>query len=320
MKPAAFLTLLLLSSPALAWQAKPLKAIAVYPERSAQAQVVSLNQSKVAAEITARILSLPPEPGQTLAKGALLARLDCTDYDLAAERARAALRVDQARARLAELQHQRGVKLATENFISQAALDTQNAELDAARAQVAVDQAALNTARATQAKCTVRAPFPAIVLERLAQQGETAVPGTPLVSLLDTSRIEVMAAVQEADAAGLKAARAIAYVGPEGRYPLRLIRLSPAVSASTRMVEARLRFQGRQARAGSSGRVTWASPQPHVPANLVVRRQGRLGIFVADAKTPRFMALPEAQEGRPAPADGLTADTPVVVQGMGELP
>lgn len=309
----------LLALPAHAWQARALQDIAVYPERAAQAQVVSLNESKVAAQLAARVVGLPVEPGQAIAKGALLARLDCTDYDLAVERAQAGLQASEARARLAALQHQRGVKLAGENFLSKDALDTRLAELDGARAEVALATVALKTARADQAKCIVRAPFPAIVLERLTQQGETAAPGTPLVRLLDTSRIEVQAQVQEADAAGLKTARDIRFVAPEGRFELRLARLSPAVSRATRLSEARLRFPGRRAATGTSGRVTWASPEPHLPANVVVRRAGRLGVFVVESGQPRFHPLPEAQEGRPAKATGLSPTSQVVVAGQGTL-
>lgn len=61
--------------PAFAWEAKPLREIAVYPERTAQAQVVSLNESRIAAELTARIVKLAVEPGQRIARGALIAQL-----------------------------------------------------------------------------------------------------------------------------------------------------------------------------------------------------------------------------------------------------
>ena len=311
--------LLLCALPALAWEARPLKEIAVHPERAAQAQVVSLNESRVAAELSARIVALAVEPGQRIARGALVARLDCRDYDLASERAEAAKAASAARARLAGLQHERSIKLAGEGFVSKDALDSRAAELDAARADVAVNAAALNSARAQQGKCVVRAPFPAIVLERLAQEGEMAMPGTALVSLLDTSRIEVRAEVQEADAASLTSARDIAFVSGEGRFPLRLARLSPALTKTSRLAEARLRFSGKPAAPGASGRVVWASPEAHLPAPLVVRRQGRLGVFVATGKSARFHPLPGAQEGRPARAEGLKADDRVVVDGLGGL-
>ncbi len=305
--------------PACAWEARPMREIAVYPERSAQAQVVSLNESRVAAELTARIVKLAVEPGQRIARGALIAQLDCRDFELASERAEAAQTASQAQAKLADLQHARTVKLAAEGFLSKEALDSRTAVLDVARADVAVNAATLKTARATQAKCSVRAPFPAIVLERLAQEGEMATPGAPLASLLDTSRIEVKAEVQAADAAGIESARSIALRTDAGHYPLRLARLSPALVKSSRLAEARLRFTASTAAPGASGRVVWASPEMHVPAELLVRRQGRLGVFVALENSARFHPLPDAQEGRPAKATGLPVNSRIVWRGLGEL-
>lgn len=305
-----------------AWVARPLHEVAIYPERNAQAQVVSLNESRVAAEIHARILRLPPEPGETLARGAVLAELDCRDLELAADSAQAALAASEAEARLAQRQQERAAQLAQERFISRDLLDTRTTELEAAQARVAVQRAAWRSARRQVEKCVVRAPFPAVVLERLAQEGELATPGTPLVRLLDRSRIQVRAAVQTADLAGLRAARAPAFVSPEGHFPLRLLRASPAVAGSTRLAEARLVFQGETAPAGSSGQVRWRSPEPHLPPQVLVRRGGRLGVFVVEAAAgaqPRFLALDAAQEGRPSPATGLPAGVKVVVQGAGAL-
>jgi RND family efflux transporter MFP subunit len=311
--------LLMLALPAHAWEAKPLREIAVYPERSAQAQVVSLNESRIAAELTARIVKLAVEPGQRIARGALIAQLDCRDYGLATERAEAAKAASQARARLADLQYVRARKLTTEGFISREALDSRAAELDSARADVAVNAAAVKTTRSAQSKCRVRAPFPAIVLERLAQEGEMATPGTALASLIDTSRIEVKAEVQAADAVSLKTAGNIVLVTGEGRFGVRLARLSPALVKNSRLAEARLRFTGKAAAPGASGRIVWASPEMHVAAALLARRQGKLGVFVASDKTTRFHPLPNAQEGRPAKAEGLQADSRIVVRGQGTL-
>lgn len=309
----------LLALPAHAWEAQPLKDIAVHPERRAQAQVVSLNESRIAAELAARIVHLAVEPGEKLAKGALVARLDCTDYQLAAERARAAFQASQARVRLAGLQHERTLKLAGDHFVSRDALDARAAESEVARAEAAVNAAAVKTAEAQTGKCEVRAPFSAIVVERLAQEGEIAAPGTPLASLLDASRIEVKAEVQEADAAGLKQLGRGELAAAGQRWPLRLKRLSPALNKSTRLLEARLSFTGAPAAAGVSGQVVWHAPELHVPAQFVARRAGGLGVYLADGDKPRFHPLPAAQEGRPALATGLRGESRVVTKGLGEI-
>lgn len=300
-------------------ETRPLAEVAVYPERSAQAEVVSLNESRIGAEIAARILELPLQPGQLIDKGAVLIRLDCRDYDLAVERAAAALQVSETRARLAELQGGRADKLAKDGFISGELLDTRLAEAAAARAEVTAARAALKTAENTRSKCVLRAPFAAIVAERLGQVGEIAAPGAPLVALIDRSRIELKAEVQAGDAADLGRARSLRFVGQEGAFPVRLLRTSPALTKATRQIEARLRFLKGAPRPGSSGRLVWRTTTPHLPAALVVRRQGALGVFVKDAETPRFLPLAEAQEGRPA-AVALPPTARLVVKGQHTLP
>jgi len=55
--------------------------------------------------------------------------------------------------------------------------------------------------------------------------------------------------------------------------------------------------------------------RPHVPAEFVVRREGKLGVFLDERGLARFHTLAEAQEGRPAPAD-LAPGTRIVVAGQ----
>lgn len=317
-----FVCALLPSLPAPAgttWESRPLREVAIAPERTAQAQVVSLNTTRMTAEIAAPIQTLPVEPGQVVRRGEVLARLDCRDHEITARRAESQLEASVARARLATLQLERAQHLLKENFISRDLLDTRQAEHDAARAAVAVDRAALEAARRQVEKCVVRAPFPAIVTERLGQVGEMTSPGSPLVALIDTSRIEVRAEVQATDAGSLMTARDVGFSFDGDAYPVRLTRLSPAIDPASRLRQARLRFSGRAAPVGASGRLVWSDAAPHLPAELLVRRGGRLGVYVETGAGPRFHPLPMAQEGRPARAEGLTPERRIVVRGQGAL-
>ncbi|MFB3090638.1 MAG: biotin/lipoyl-binding protein, partial [Gammaproteobacteria bacterium] len=56
--------------------------VAIYPERSAPATVVSLNESIISARITARVDEISVRVGDIVEKGGVLARLDCEDYVL----------------------------------------------------------------------------------------------------------------------------------------------------------------------------------------------------------------------------------------------
>jgi hypothetical protein len=99
-----------------------------------------------------------------------------------------------------------------------------------------------------------------------------------------------------------------------GAIPLKLLRICPAIDPDARNVEARFAFAGEAAPPGASGRIAWRDPRPHLPPELVVRREGKLGVFVLENRHARFVPLPEAQERRPAPAD-FPPGTRIAVEG-----
>jgi len=294
---------------------RTLAEVALYPQREASAQAVARNESRIAAEIAARIAEIPVEVGQTVARGAVVARLDCRDQALARERAKAALAAARSRLALAEQQLARARGLVAKGFISREALDARDSEVEVLRADRAQARVQLATAERAVGKCSLHAPFPAIVRGRLGQVGELAVPGTPLVALADASRIEVAAQLQPRDADSLRAASDIRFLGDGGPRALKLLRISPAIDPQARTVEARLAFAAEPAPPGAAGRVVWRDNAPHLPPELVVRRGGRLGVFVDAGGVARFHELPGAQEGRPAPVS-LPADARVVVEGQ----
>lgn len=294
---------------------KPLAEVAIHPERDAAAQVVSLNESRIAAEITGRIEAVPVEVGQRIERGAVIARIDCRDHELARARAAAVLTAARSRLALADQQLARARELQAQGFFAEEALAARVTEVEVLRADAAQAEAQLGAAARAVSKCVVRAPFAAIVRERLGRVGELAAPGTPLAVLVDQERIEVAAQVQTKDTRSLERAAEVQFLGPRGALPLALERISPAIDPQTRAVEARLRFVGDAAAPGASGRISWRDVDAHVPPELVVRRGGRLGVFVDEAGTARFHALPEAQEGRPARVD-LPAGARVVVSGQ----
>lgn len=288
--------------------------VALYPERDAPATAVSDNESRIAAEIAATIVAVPVEVGQVVPKGAVVARLDCRDYELAVHKAQAAHESALARARLAQAQLKRAAELHRQAFISAEALSQRETEYAVQQADVKLSRAQLDTARHNRQKCTLRAPFPAIVKARPGQVGELAAPGTPLLVLVDAGGTEVSAQVQLKDVDSLEAAQEVRFLGLDGAYPVKLLRVSPAVNRDARNVEARLAFTGKRAAPGSDGRIVWRDHRPHLPADLVSRRDGRLGVFVIDGGRARFVPLPQAQEGRPAPAP-LPPEAKIVIDG-----
>ena len=311
------LTLLCLPAMAaspVAIKSLPLSEVAIHPQREASAQSVSLNLAKLSAELAARIDSIPVEPGQRIAKGAVIVRLECIDTRIAAQRAQAALESSQARLKLEQQQLQRSNELAAKNFISPAALDAKKTDVAVVAAEVKLNTAARAAAQHDISKCTLRSPYPAIVEARLAQVGEFVSPGTPIVQLWDTSRMQLSAQVQQADAEWLSKARPV-FISQGVEYQVNLLRVSPAVNLAARTREARFNFGKTVPAPGSNGVLRWRDPRAFVPADYLIRRNKQLGVFVVNGQNVRFVSLPDAQEGRPALAAALPDDTRIVTDG-----
>jgi multidrug resistance efflux pump len=137
-----------------------------------------------------------------------------------AEIARAQAELDDATAELARMQTLAAARVTTGSQLdaararfaaAQAAVDGGSASRRAARARVlaafsgvASARAALETARASlelarvqRDEATIRAPFDGIVAECNVREGEWAAPGTPVVSLEDTSEVWARIDVEE---------------------------------------------------------------------------------------------------------------------------
>jgi hypothetical protein len=76
----------------------------------------------------------------------------------------------------------------------------------------------------------------------------------------------------------------------------------------------RLDFVAESAPPGSSGRLQWQNALPHLPAEYLLRRDGRYGAFVLHEGRAQFVAIDDAREGSPA-AMALPGDTLIVTEG-----
>lgn len=296
----------------------------IQPEREAPASVVPRNESRLSVEVSGTLQRWTADVGASVKRGALLAQIDARDYQLAVQRAQAALDASSARLKLAQAQLQRSRELVAQGFFSQEALAQRETDVALVRTEVSASRAQLATAQRQLDKTTLRAPFAGSVKERLAQTGEAVAPGSVLYVLTETGTAEVQATLSPQDAAGLSVAVDLRLDAAGQSVPVRLLRVGSTLSVPARTQVARLAFAGTSLPAGTSGTLRWREAKPHLPPFLVVRRDGTLGVFVqqgsdAQAKA-RFVALPGAQEGRVAAVpSGLNPDTRVVVRGQDAL-
>lgn len=292
----------------------PLGKLLFHPAREAPANVVSLNDALISAEIAAKVETVARRPGDEVRAGDLLARLDCTTYRIARKKAEAALEAARARFRYARKRVEDAQKLVKSRNISSDEYNQRSAESNRLAAEVNVREADLEEARWREARCRVTAPFDAVVVERRASQGDYATVGTPILRLVDLTHLEVSALVQRQDLEAMRQARRLEFRMGDHHYPLRLRAVIPMLKKRVHSQEVRFIFQDRSAPPGAAGRLYWEEAEPQVPARYLVQREGQLGLFVAEQGKARFHPLPDAVQGLPAAVD-LPPETLVIDAG-----
>jgi RND family efflux transporter MFP subunit len=319
---------LLIAQTADSVSVRPFREVALPDTGAAPASIIAPNDSRIAAEVTARVARIHVEVGGKVKAGDLLLELDAADYRLALAQVEAQVSAVRARIALAEQRLQQALSLRKKQFVSDDAVLELQTGVQAAEADLAVAQAQRAIAARTVEKCRIVAPFAGVVLERQAQVGALATPGTSLLRLVDLAPPEIEAQVPAAQADELPQARELFFDSQGQHYPAQLLRLSPVVEKAARTRLARLAFTDETAPAGSSGILRWESAAVLLPAELLVKRGQALGVFVVENGRARFVSAPDAQEGRPfamlLPPEmqvvthghqGLTDGQPVAVGG-----
>jgi HlyD family secretion protein len=208
--------------------------VEVRPEQVARRDLVSMVQASgkiepkrkvdISADISGRVVQLSVEEGQWVNQGAVLLRIDPTQYAAQVRRAEAAVaqsqaRASQSRAQLAKAQNdlRRAEQLAQTNELVSAA-DVENARTQAQVAQqetqgavfaVTQAQAAVSESRDQLRKTTIVAPMSGRVTRLNIEEGETAVvgtmnnPGSLLLTIADLSVMQAKVEVDETDVPGL---------------------------------------------------------------------------------------------------------------------
>lgn len=300
----------------------PFDSVAQVQTMSAPATVVARDAPALATEIEARITELPVSVGDRVESGALIARLDCRRFESIAKAAEAELARTRAQQSFARAQLIRARDLQRKKSISKEILDQRRSELAVAQADIGIREEQLRRARIDVGHCELRAPFDAVVTARKASVGSYAMRGMIVAELIALGSQDVSAALRVGtdhdEAARLQEAVVITFDTNGSRYPVRLRALLPNLDPTTRTREARLVFVAEPAPAGAAGRIIWQTGQRLLPADLLVRREGALGVFILDSDRARFVALSDAQEGRPARA-GLDPDARLISDGRQRL-
>lgn len=216
----------------------------------------------VGAQVAGQILSFGKDSagnsidyGSQVEEGTILAQIDDSLYtadvvsaEAQVKRANADLAQLQAKLLQAEQDWKRAQKLGASNAISQSSFDSFKAAYDVALATVNVGHAAVTQAEAQLSKarrnlgyCTIKSPVKGVIIDRRVNIGQTVVSSLNAPSLFllakDLRRIQVWAAVNEADIGRIQPGQAVqftvdTYPGESFSGTVNKIRLNASMNQS----------------------------------------------------------------------------------------
>ncbi len=125
----------------------------------ANGTVTALQSVELRSQVTSTVREVHIREGQNVRAGELLFSLDARADDANIRKAEAQVAKDRADLATATRSFERQRELFTQKFISQAALDTAQNQVDTLKGQLAVDQAALEAVRVARGYTEIRASF-----------------------------------------------------------------------------------------------------------------------------------------------------------------
>lgn len=179
-------------------------------------------RSRLGAERAGRVMAIPRREGAAVRRGDALVMLDPSSASerlgLAhSEREVAAATLESARAayEFARGEFDRVSQLFERQVIAQGEFDQAKSSHDRSRADLSAAEAGLARAAANQriAKddldhMRVTAPFDGVVAQRLVEEGESVIPGQPVIEVVALDQLYVSARIDEIDIGRLRAGQA----------------------------------------------------------------------------------------------------------------
>lgn len=281
------------------------------------------------------------EEGQAVRASDPLVQLDDRDYQAIVARTEAGIRVAQANRSLADAELGRGRELRAKKVISQQELDVFENKAAVARATEMQIHAELTQAKINLEYTTLRAPSDGVVLAKLKEVGEIAVPGGfagsgDLIRLANLTDIRAEIDVNESDLSRVRMGQP-AHVIPDAysdqRYPAMVVKMYPQVDRQKGTLKVEVQVQKPDVRLlpDMSVRVSFLQPlteeQARQPALMLpaaaVRRDSaeRSFVWTVDNGHVRRVDVSVAgQIGDQVRASGaLTPETAVVISEDGDL-
>ncbi|MEZ4588596.1 MAG: efflux RND transporter periplasmic adaptor subunit [Gemmatimonadales bacterium] len=265
--------------------------------------VAATRRAELATRAMARIENVAVRAGDRVRAGQLLVSLDPSSQRAAGDQAEAGLELATSNLRRME-------RLYADSAVPLAQLEAARTGFEQAQGQVAAAKAELGYAR-------IVAPFAGVVTARLADPGDLAAPGQPVLVVEDEGPREIVVALPERLALAVGRGDSIEVeIGSEARVIAARVRaVIPSAEPGTRTVEVRLvareRLVTNVAAVARIPVATEGDAAISVPVESVLERGQLAGVFVFAPDSTvrlRWVRLGRVADGRVEVVSGLRPD------------
>ncbi len=300
----------------------------------ANGSVAPVSSVELHAQTTSTITEVHIREGQFVKVGQLMFTLDARTERAAIDKAQAQVVRDRATLGDMERQHRRGLELLGQNFISQGAVDTLSSQVDAARALLGVDQAALRSAQVDASYAQLRAPLSGRVGAINVYPGSLAQPVTMLTTITQLDPINVAFTLPESNLSALLASSKAGTVAVEAMLTAAdapivgaLSFIDNTVDPQAGVIRVKASFDNATTRLWPgqyvNARLTLNTLKDAlvIPQNAIIDNTLGTFVYVMDAEnTARAKNVKRLHAfGLNAAVSGLSGDEKVIVEGKQSL-
>jgi RND family efflux transporter MFP subunit len=223
-------------------EARVVTAATVAEIAEAVGTVQAQRKTTVAARVTANVLRVAVSAGQRVRAGDVLVQLDDRDLQAKARGARASVRRAEATRDLALADFKRDRVLREQDVVPESVVDVTTMRVRTSAAEVAALQDVVHDAEVVLGYALIKSPYDGVVIDRNVEPGDLATPGKPLLTLYESDRQWLEAAVPEENVTALR-------IGATYRVRIdalkrdldgKLLEIVPASDPASRTVTARV--------------------------------------------------------------------------------
>lgn len=166
-------------------------------------------RADLSAETGGQVEAVLAREGDAVGEGDLLVQLDVEGLQLDLDLAQSNAEATRSELALAEGQLERAQQLAERGVGAAASLDEAQSAVTQLRAQLRAQEEQIRVAERALEGAAVRAPFDGVIASRSVEAGNVVAPGTPLLTLVDLSRMEMLARATVSAGAALQPGQAV---------------------------------------------------------------------------------------------------------------